>query len=192
MHNLKNLITVLALFLISTVNLLAQNTENKIPVNFYIGGSYTIAPSFDIDGIWTVNASTSAKFYSIFADLTINQNLIGRVQLSFLSIPSLSEGISEQLNSGFQMNGSLGYNYQLPSKPKISLPIMATLGYATVVDNSARDAGMQVGGTVGLNYTITDRVNASSSIRYLKGLKFNDGAKFSQIDFSVGVQIRVF
>ena len=68
---------------------------------------------------------------------------------------------------------------------------MATIGYATVTDSDARDAGMQIGATIGLNYELTDRINASSSFRYLRGLEFNDGSKFNQLDISFGVQFRI-
>ena len=187
----QNILIVFALFIGTSLPMHAQETENNAPINFYLGGSYTIAPTFNINGRWTVNVNTSANFYSLFADLLINDILIGRVQTSFLSVSSLGDNLSSELVSGFEMNGSLGYSYRPSSNPKISIPIMATIGFATVVDDDSRDAGMQVGGTVGLNYQLTPRVSASNSFRYLKGLNFSDGSKFDQIDFSIGVQFKL-
>jgi len=186
-----HLICVLVLSCIISGNVFSQSQENNVPINFFLGASYTIAPSFEIDGVWTVNESTSASFYSVFADLVINSNLIGRAQISSLAVSSLSEELSEELESGFQMNGSLGYNAKPGGNDKISIPIMATIGYATVKERSVRDAGMQLGATLGLNYALNQKISASSTLRYLKGVEFSDGAKFNQIDISFGVLLRL-
>ena len=189
MNFFKNVFLMIVISLIASIRMIGQDAEYKMPIEFYLGGSYTIAPSFSIDGNWTINATTSASFYSLFGDLVINKNLIGRVQVSFLS--SLSDELDSELISGFEMNGSLGYNLKLENNEKLSIPIMATIGYASIADESAKDPGMQLGVTMGLNYALAERVNATSTIRYLKGVGFESGAKISQLDLSFGVQYRI-
>ncbi len=174
------------------INTHAQENQTNVPIHLSIGGSFTIAPSLTIDGPWTGRNTSAANFLSIFADLIINDYLIGRVQYSSLMVSSVDDVFTNQIESGFELNGAIGYNYILKNNPKISIPIMATLGFATVDTRRAREAGMQVGLTTGLQYAFTNKISATGNLRYLKGLTVSEGAKFDQTDFSIGIMLRLF
>ena len=191
MQRIKKLLASAILVLGTWTTISAQSDTPQIPVTWYLGGSYTVAPSYDIGGRWTINTKTSGNFYSLFTDLEINQRLIGRAQVSFLSTSSLGDDLSSELESGFEMNGSLGYRFSFTEAPKISVPLMATIGFATVSDERRRDAGMQLGGTLGLNYALSERLEASGTLRILRGVEFSDGSKISQTDFSIGIRCRL-
>ncbi len=193
MNSIKNGI-VLILILAMAPALRGQNENNQIeaPVNFLLGASYTIAPTLKVNGPWTGSNETSGSFYSAYADLIINNKFIGRAVVSSLIPSTLSNGLELAVESGFEMSGSMGYNYTLSSNQKINIPIMATIGFATVKTLSdRRDAGMQLGGTIGLNYDLTEKFILSGTARYLKGVDFSDGAKIDQVDVSLGIMIRL-
>lgn len=174
------------------INAQAQEAQTDVPIQLSIGGSFTMAPSLSIDGPWTGRNTSAANFLSVFTDLTINNYLIGRVQYSTLIVSSVDDVFTNAIQSGFELNGAIGYNHIFKNNPKINIPIMATLGFATVDTRRAREAGMQVGITTGLKYMFTNRMSATGNLRYLKGLSVSDGAKFDQTDFSIGIMLSVF
>ncbi len=188
----SNLILFLTLVAIAGNTLKAQEAQNNIPIEFSIGGAYTIAPTINITGFWSGETEASANFYSAMADLTINNALTGRVVVSSL-IPSSVSGSDREVESGFEMSGSMGYRLSFENNNKVTIPVMATLGYASFKDTSGRrEVGMQVGGTAGINYSITEKFSLTGTVRYLKGVGFNDGSKVDQVDMSIGFMVRLF
>lgn len=167
-----------------TINCISISIIKAQDIQIGLGASYGIAPSISLE-----DAKSSASFYSIYGDLVINNQLIGRAQFSSFNAESFTEDLEGNVDSGLEFNGSLGYNMLFPSIDKLELPIMATIGYASVKNKSFTWPGMQLGFTLSPKYKIHRKVLANFTVRYLKGTGFEDGRALNQIDTSFGIMI---
>lgn len=202
MHNLnihtlyttiKNQYTVKVFFIFIilggfTFNSSAQTTTSSAgSISMSAGISYGIAPTLSIG-----SRETSGTFNSIYGDLVINEKIIGRAQYSRLNVSTLSDGYDLLVNSGWSINGSLGYNFTLTAQPKLHIPLMGTFGYANIDRNSGFDhAGAQIGVTVAPKYFVTNRLIVNATFRFIKGTKVDNGTELAQTDFSIGAMYRL-
>lgn len=163
-------------FIISTSSINGQD------IQFGLGASLGLAPSLSLS-----NENSSATFYSVYTDLTLNKKIIGRAQLSVFNSSSFTGDLEGKVESGFEFNGSIGYNILLSSMPKLELPVMGTVGYASIKDNNYHWPGMQLGITFAPKYMLTEKIAGNVTLRYLKGNAFNNGREVSQTDVSLGI-----
>ena len=166
-------------FLISS----AQAQTEVTPVGIAAGVSYGYAPSLQYE-----STESSGSFYSVYGDLVINDKIVGRAQFSKLLVNTLSNELSRFVSSGFAFNGSLGYNFIPSADKKFQIPVMGTIGYASIERSTGSSRpGMQIGVTLAPKYQVTDQVIVNTTLRMLRGTNFDDGAKLSQNDISIGV-----
>lgn len=168
-------------FIISTSSIYGQD------IQFGLGASLGLAPSLSLS-----DENSSATFYSVYADLTLSKKIIGRAQLSVFNSSSFTGDLEGNVESGFQFNGSIGYNIVLSSMPKLELPVMGTVGYASIKDINFNWPGMQLGVTFAPKYMLTEKIAANVTLRYLKGNGFDDGRELSQTDVSFGMIFYLF
>ncbi len=165
----------------------SQNTSSQATASIAIGASYGHALSLTFNSY-----DASGNFYSFYGDATINDKLVGRAQISQLIPSSLSNGLDDRVDSGWSINGSLGYNVTTASLPALHIPIMATMGYASFKrSDSFTEPGMQVGVTIAPKYFLNDKFIFNASLRWLKGIEVDNGSEIGQTDISIGVMIRI-
>lgn len=182
----KVLTLFIFLLLVNATGYSQESTSSVGSISMSAGISYGIAPTLTVG-----SRETSGTFNSIYGDLVLNEKIIGRAQYSRLNVNSLADGYDLLVNSGWSINGSVGYNITLSSLTKLHIPIMGTFGYANIDRNSGFDhAGAQVGITLAPKYYITDRFVANLSLRVLKGTKVDQGSELGQNDFSIGIMYR--
>ncbi len=156
-------------------------------IQFGLGASLGMAPSLSLN-----EKNSSASFYSVYADLILKKKFIGRAQLSIFNSSSFTGDLEGEVESGLALNGSLGYNVIFSSVPKLELPLMGTLGYVSVKDDSYHWPGMQFGATFAPKYMLTEKIATNITFRYLIGTAFNNGRPVSQTDVSFGVMFNLF
>jgi len=159
--------------------------QKDAPVNLSAGVNVTLAPTLKYD-----DKSGSGIILGAFGDLEVAR-AIGRVQFSVLLPSTLSTEDSKQVESGFSVNGSVGYSHAV-SNSKLEIPFMATAGFAKLVYSRARntfsDRCMQIGLTVSPQYRLNDRLFINCTGRYLKGIEVAGGGVIDQIDLSIGIR----
>lgn len=151
------------------------------------GFSYAYAPTLKLGSI-----STSGNFWSIYGDLTLNKQIVGRLQFSNLLAGSLGD-FKDSVESGIAFNGSLGYNISVIEQ--LSVPVMGTMGYARITktsNNFRQEQGLQYGMTISPKYYITDNLIGNVTFRYIKGSGAEGGSKLDQTDISIGLMYAIY
>lgn len=177
-QSLKFIVLFVIVYFFSMSALKAQS------IKFGVGASYGIAPALSLQ-----DDKSSASFYSFYGDLIVNKNFIGRAQFTTFIAESFTMDLEDQVDSGIEFNGSLGYNMSFPSMVKLEIPIMATMGYASIKNRSFTRPGLQLGVTIAPKYMLHEKIAANVTLRYLKGTGFEDGRSLSQWDTSFGVMV---
>jgi len=177
---------VLALFLIQSSSLQAQDKETDLSIS--LGASVGYAPAL-IYG----KKESSGGLVSVFGELQY-QNIMGRLQFTSALVASFN---SSSLEQGSALHGSLGYNVTI--NDQLKLPLLLT-GGATFITyriglngssgDSFSDVSPQVGVTVAPYYEITDLVSIQAAFRYLKGFSAGDRSQAIDLtDIALGIRL---
>lgn len=173
---------VLALFLIHSSSLQAQDKETDLSIS--LGASFGYSPAL-IYG----KKESSGGLLSVFGELEY-QNIMGRLQFTSALIASFN---TNSLEEGSALHGSLGYNVTLTDQVK--LPLLLTGGatfitYSGLSGDSFSDVSPQVGVTVAPYYEITDLVSIQAAFRYLKGFSAGDRSQAIDLtDIALGIRL---
>lgn len=183
---LPKTLIVLALFLIHSSSLQAQNKDTDLSIS--VGASFGYAPALTYG-----KKDDSGSLLSVFGELQY-QNIMGRLQFTSALIESFN---SSSLEKGSALHGSLGYNVTITDQ--IKLPLLLT-GGATFITyrngingnsgDSFSDVSPQVGATVAPYYEITDLVSIQATFRYLKGFAGGDRSQpIDLTDIALGIRL---
>lgn len=173
---------VLALFLIHSSSLQAQDKETDLSIS--LGASFGYSPAL-IYG----KKESSGGLLSVFGELEY-QNIMGRLQFTSALIASFN---TNSLEEGSALHGSLGYNVTLTDQ--VELPLLLTGGatfitYSGLSGDSFSDVSPQVGVTVAPYYEITDLVSIQAAFRYLKGFSAGDRSQAIDLtDIALGIRL---
>lgn len=179
---MKNTLLIISIFLIT--NLQAQDKSN---IELSAGLSYAFAPTLKLG-----SQSSAGNFWSLYGDLSLNKQIIGRLQFSRLLPGSLDSDVKDDVESGLAFNGSLGYN--LVVNEKIDLPLMGTIGYARITKargSFRQEQGLQYGLTISPKYYVTNNIVSNLTFRYIKGSGAEGGSKLDQTDISIGLMFAI-
>lgn len=132
---------------------------------------------------------------NIFADLQYKR-VIGRVQYTGLLAGSFA---SENVESGFGVHGSLGYNIEVTEQ--FYLPAMLTGGVAVITYNNGfngslssgnlfTDANPQFGFTLAPYYMLNKNFSITSSLRFLRGFTVSEDSEIINLtDLALGIRL---
>jgi len=127
-------------------------------------------------------------------DLQYNR-IIGRVQYSGLLAGSF---VSENLESGFGVHGSLGYS--IPITEHFYFPIMLSGGVAVVTYNNGfsgslnsgsifTDANPQFGVTLAPYFMLSEHLSVTGSLRFLRGFTVREESEIINLtDLALGIR----
>lgn len=132
---------------------------------------------------------------NIFADLQYKR-IIGRIQYTGLLAGSFA---SENIESGFGVHGSLGYN--IPITEQLHLPVMLSGGAAVITYNNGfngsingsgsifTDANPQFGVTLAPYFMLTEHLSVTSSLRFLRGFTVSEESETINLtDLALGIR----
>ncbi|MCB0706864.1 MAG: hypothetical protein KDC34_16225 [Saprospiraceae bacterium] len=158
-----------------------------------IAGAY--APSLIYDEDNSTPAAHKGKGYvwSIFGELILKNQFVGRLQYTHLLINTLEGNYAAFVGAGSSWTGSLGYVVGGATNSRLVFPILITSG-AGLIDR--KDFGVigsaQIGFTAGPRFYITDYIAVCAEVRYLKGLPVrNSGDTIGLTDISIGAILRL-
>ena len=132
---------------------------------------------------------------NIFADLQYKR-VIGRVQYTGLLAGSFA---SENVESGFGVHGSLGYNISITEQ--FYLPVMLSGGVAVLTYNNGfsgsingggnnfTDANPQFGVTLAPYFILTEHLSVTGSLRFLRGFTVSEDSEIINLtDLALGIR----
>lgn len=163
-------------------------------LNLGLGASYGYAPTLKYHDLHAgAIYSGTGNVYSVFAELTLKNQFIGRLQYTGLLLNTLESSFSSFVKSSRVLTGSLGYVVLGAQEFRIQVPIMISSG-AGFLDRG--DYGLipslQLGFTVGPHFYITDYLAIFSEFQYLKGLSYSPGDdRISYTHITLGAKLRL-
>lgn len=152
---------------------------------------YTHAPVLEYDG-----GSLSGGSISAACDLLFRGRIVARGQVDILNAESLSGDNADAAQSGLALVGSLGYRLSPSRTPRVTIDLLAHVGYAQVTYEAGAseltDASPQFGFGVAPHVALTDRLGLSFQLRYLRGAPVGEGSAINRTDLSLGARLALF
>ncbi len=175
-----------SLILICLIQLIALSTQAQLSLS---GGiTYNYSPSLSYGERQDVGS-----LFSVFGDLEYQQ-IIGRLQFSSILAGTFESG---NLESGYGIHGSLGYNFA-PTE-QLRVPLMLTAGGSFITYNNGfngstsgsvfTDGSPQLGITISPYYLLNEHFALMGAFRYLKGFVATERSQAIDLtNLSIGIR----